>query len=328
MEDEPYTVVDIVGTLDTRETRGAREKFWIRFVGEAERWLLKLPRPQTGEHWAEKVAFEVGQLIGIDCAQVDLARYRGPALAGHEAANTGDDQQFVQEVQLATICKSFLPDEQGAGWADSAFHGWEVLQFEVPGYDTRHVRGQRDHNIKNITRVLFELTTGHEMNPMPGWEQSLQQMASYALLDGLIGNTDRHHENWMVAYVPEGNDTVLKTMPSFDHASSLGRELTDDRRRRYLESNEVLEYVRRGRGGVYVNSRRERAPSPLALAQVLCRWKPEFTHMTLERIESLSDGQIRTAVERVPREFMTGLAKEFAVQVVTTSRQELLRSAR
>ena len=50
--------------------------------------------------------------------------------------------------------------------------------------------------------------------------------------------------------------------------------------------------------------------------------------MTLERIESLSDGRIRTAVERVPREFMTGLAKEFAVQVVTTSRQELLRSAR
>ena len=77
-----------------------------------------------------------------------------------------------------------------------------------------------------------------------------------------------------------------------------------------------------------MNSRRERAPSPLALAQVLCRWKPEFTHMTLERIESLSEGRIRTAVERVPREFMTGLAKEFAVQVVTTSRQELLRSAR
>ena len=77
-----------------------------------------------------------------------------------------------------------------------------------------------------------------------------------------------------------------------------------------------------------MNSRRERAPSPLALAQVLCRWKPEFTHRTLERIESLSEGRIRTAVERVPREFMTGPAKEFAVQMVTTSRQELLRSAR
>ena len=68
-------------------------------------------------------------------------------------------------------------------------------------------------------------------NPSPGRERMLEQLASYALLDGLIGNTDRHHENWMVAYVPEGNDTVLRSMPSFDHASSLGRELADERRR-------------------------------------------------------------------------------------------------
>ena len=189
------------------------------------------------------------------------------------------------------------------------------MQFEVPGYDTKRMRGQRDHNIKNITRVLFELMTDHQMNPMPQWEHRLEQLASYALLDGLIGNTDRHHENWMVAFVQEGNDTIIKIMPSFDHASSLGRELSDDRRRQYLESNKVLEYLRKGRGGVYVNSRRERAPSPLSLAQVLCRWRSEFTRRTLERIESLSESQIRTAVERVPREFMSDLTKEFAVQV-------------
>ena len=328
MNDEPYTVVEIVGTLDTRETRGAREKLWIRCDGEAERWLLKLPRPQTGEHWAEKVAFEVGHLIGVDCAQVELARYHGPAAAGCEEVNRGDDQRFVQEAQLATVCKSFLPGEHDAAWADGAFHGWEVLQFEVPGYDTKRVRGQRDHNIKNITRVLFELMTEHQMNPMPRWEHRLEQLASYALLDGLIGNTDRHHEYWKVAYVPEGKDTVLKTMPSFDHASSLGRELIDDRRRQYLESNKVLQYLRKGRGGVYVNSRREHAPSPLSLAQVLCRWRPEFTRKTLERIEDLSEVQIRTAVERVPREFISDLAEEFAAKVATTSRQELLRSAR
>ena len=140
------------------------------------------------------------------------------------------------KAQLATICRSFLSDEQGAAWAGSALHGWEVLQFEVPDYDAERVREQRDHNIKNIARVLFELTTDHQTNPMPRWERRLEQVVSYALLDGLIGNTDGDHENWMVAYVQEGNDTGIKSMPSFDHASSLGRELTDDRRRQYLES--------------------------------------------------------------------------------------------
>ncbi len=327
MEDETYTIVEIE-MANVREPRGSRTKFWIRFVEEAEWWLLKFPRPQTGEHWAEKVAFEIGRLIGVDCAQVELARYHGPAATGHEEVNAGDDQQIVQKAQLATICKSFLGDEQGAEWAGSALHGWEVLQFEVPDYDAERVREQRDHNIKNITRVLFKLTTDHQTNPMPRWEHRLEQVASYALLDGLIGNTDRHHENWMVAYVQEGNDTGIKSMPSFDHASSLGRELTDDRRRQYLESNKVLEYLRKGRGGVYVNSRRERAPSPLFLARLLCRWRPECTRRTLERIENLSEDRIRTAVERVPGEFMSDLAKEFAVRVMTTSRQELLRSAR
>ena len=250
MEDDPYTVVNIVDAGDAREPRGSRTKFWVRFVGEADRWLLKFPRPNTGEHWAEKVAFEIGHLVGVDCAQVELARYFGPPVAGREEADAADDEGFFPEGELATICKSFLPGEDAAAWADGAFHGWEVLQYEIPGYDTELVRGQREHNVRNIARVMYELTSDGQGNPGPGRERMLEQLASYALLDGLIGNTDRHHENWMVAYVPEEGDTVLRSMPSFDHASSLGRELTDERRRRYLESDGVLAYLRRGRGGV------------------------------------------------------------------------------
>lgn len=328
MDDDPYTVVNILVPRDAHEPRGSRTKFWVRCVGEVDRWLLKFPRPDTGEHWAEKVACEIGHLIGVDCAQVELARYLGPPVVGHERAEAADDQEFLPQGELATICKSFLPGEDDAAWADGAFHGWEVLQYEVPGYDTGRVRGQRDHNVKNIVRVVYELMTDEHMNPRPGWRHLLKQLASYALLDGLIGNTDRHHENWMVGYVPVGNDTVLKCTPSYDHASSLGRELTDERRRQYLESDGVPAYLRRGRGGVYVNSRRERAASPLALAELICRWNPDFTRGTLERIDGLTEGDIRTAIGRVPPEFMSEVAKEFAAQVVRTSRQALLRSAR
>ena len=243
MENAPYTVVDVVDQGDAREPRGSRTKFWIRFVGEAERWLLKFPRPNTGEHWAEKVASEIGRLIGVECAQVELARYYGPAVADHEDFGDGDDRDFLHGEKQATICKSFLPGEYDIAWEVGAFHGWEVLQFEIPGYDSEIVRGQREHNIRNIARVMYELTSDGQGNPGPGRERMLEQLASYALLDGLIGNTDRHHENWMVAYVAEEDDTVLRSMPSFDHASSLGRELTDERRRQCLESDGVLAYL-------------------------------------------------------------------------------------
>ena len=193
MKDDPYIVVDIVDPGDAREPRGSRTKFWVRFVGEASRWLLKFPRPDTGEHRAEKVASEIGHLIGVECAQVELARYYGPAVAGHEDTGEGDDQDFLHGEKQAAICKSFLPGEYDTAWEAGAFHGWEVLQFEIPGYDSEIVRGQREHNIRNIARVMYELTSDSQGNPGPGQERMLEQLASYALLDGIIGNTDRHH---------------------------------------------------------------------------------------------------------------------------------------
>ena len=161
---------------------------------------------------------------------------------------------------------------------------------------------------------------------MPRWDYVMEDLASYALLDGIVGNTDRHHENWMIAWVVDQGDMLIEIMPSFDHASSLGRELTDEKRRRILESDSVLRYVRRGRGGVYPNVRHQRAPSPLCLARLLCRWRPSLTRKTLDRIHGLSELDVRAAVQRVPAEFMSDTAKKFACQVVLTSKKELLEN--
>ena len=56
------------------------------------------------------------------------------------------------------------------------------------------------------------------------------QIAEYIVLDALIGNTDRHHENWALLRKKINNKWSGQTSPSFDHASSLGRELEDRKR--------------------------------------------------------------------------------------------------
>ena len=334
MPDQPYQVVRVPARLDTPESKGTRTKFWVTLSDQEVRWLLKIPRPNTGEHWAEKIAAEVGRLIGVDCAQVELARCVEQAVFA-VSSDQPQEQPPTQPTEgdlLATICKSFFPDEYVDDTDYHFLQGWEVLQFAVEDYDSGRRFGQRDHNVKNITVALAQLMglqgMNPGMNPMPRWDYALEALASYALLDGLIGNTDRHHENWMVACVYAHGDMMVEIMPSFDHASSLGRELTDDKRHRILESDAVLRYVYRGRGGVYVDTGRKRAPSPLHLARLLCRWRPTFTRRTLDRIQSVSEHEIRTAIQRVPDEFMSDLAKEFACRVVMTGRQELLRSAR
>ena len=330
METETYPVVPIPTRFDARENRGTRTKFWVQIEGGTDRWLFKIPRGNTGEHWAEKVAAELGCLVGIECAQVELARYvdedgleHGLHVPDREEAERREPPSW-----LGTICKSFIPDVQLEDEEYDLFHGWQVLQWVVEGYDTSLRFGQREHNIKNITFAMADLMGIITLNPMPHWDHVLEELVSYALLDGLIGNTDRHHENWMIAAVAYSDDMRIQVMPSFDHASSLGRELTDDRRRNILESDGVLRYLKRGRGAVYVDSKHERALSPLRLARLLCRWNPRFTRRTLDRIGSVSDDEIRMVIQRVPSEFMSDIAKEFAWQVVVTSKRELLRSVR
>ena len=328
MRCESDPIVSIPTELDERENRGARTKFWVRIEGETERWLLKIPRPNTGEHWAEKVTAEIGRLVGIECAQVELARCVNEAAFEHglQEARVETHVQRTAPDLLGTICRSFVPDAVATDNEHYYFHGWQILQWVVENYDTKLRFGQRDHNIKNITAALADIMGIDTLNRMPRWDDALEHVASYALLDGLVGNTDRHHENWMLAYVHYCGDMWIDIMPSYDHASSLGRELTDDKRQHILDADGVHRYLNAGRGAVYVDHRRKRALSPLPLARLLCRWRPEFTRRTLDRIGSVSEDEIRTANHRVPAEFISDIAREFAFQVVMTGQRELLRS--
>lgn len=309
MPNDRYFVVPVEMPARVMENRGSRRKYWVLGQDGKTDWLLKFPRPGTGEHWAEKVASEIGRLIGVNTARVELAQ-------------VGD--------QLATVCQSFMTVEDDLDSDDSPmttwFHGSEFLDLVIAEYDILNVRPNRRHNVKNIITCVLHLTGFGGLNPMR-WNRILEDLASYALLDGLIGNTDRHHENWMIAYTIDAGNVWFSVAPSFDHASSLGRELQDSRRERYLNSpSGVLDYLRRGQGGVFVDQNRARAPSPLRLAQMIGRWEPEIGRSWAELLNAVPSEEFRSIIERVPDEFMSGVAREFAHQVVITSRSELLRS--
>ena len=291
-----------------KESRGTRRKFWISIDGEPKVWLLKYPRPNTGEHWAEKVAAEVASSIGVNCARVDLADCDG---------------------ELVTICESFIPHESllSAGEELHFFPGLEVLWIGIVGYDASLRFGQSAHNVKNIARAVMWIAR----NAQPDHKnQLLEDLASYALLDGLIGNTDRHHENWMLSWFIHDTrsiDDKFRVMPSYDHASSLGRELSDGARQRILDTAGVLKYLRKGRGGVYLDGSHKRGPSPLALAMSLRQRWPKYTRRTLAQIDAVRNDEFRTIVDGVPIEFMSSTAKDFAYEVLVTSKTELLENA-
>ena len=115
------------------------------------------------------------------------------------------------------------------------------------------------------------------------------------VLDALVGNTDRHHENWELSreltVVEENGEArfVLSKMlaPTFDHGSSLGRELLEERALRLLEDREnIRRYIIKARGGIFRDSSESRGMSPIALLKLIAEKYPAFLKPWQERVRT------------------------------------------
>ena len=252
------------------EQLGSKSKFW--FEHEGKQWLFKLARENTGEDWAEKVAAELAQFVPVDAAHVELAAYRG---------------------RRGSASLSFIENE-------SLVHGNEILAGQIFGYDRQKKLKQSDHTFDNIVAAVRTLVHGADW-----YHDVLKEIAKYIVLDGLICNTDRHHENWGFLTSYQKTDTGATAMrfrmaPSFDHASSLGRELLDERALEILATNSVAAYVKRGHGGIYWEQSDRRGANPLELVKLAAAKFPGYFREPLASVAGTPVARLLDIVDEVP----------------------------
>jgi hypothetical protein len=296
-----YPVLEVdPATLIGDEQLGTKPKVW--FLRDGHEWLFKEARANTGEDWAEKIAAEVAAQTKIDAANVELAQLRG---------------------RRGSASKSFINRN-----TDSLVHGNELLG-RITGYDRDKRQRQSDHTLENIIAAVRAYFPEREdiLNGV------LTDLAAYLVLDALIGNTDRHHENWglVLSYdsVERGIERVghLWVAPSFDHASSLGRELTDARRQGLLESGSVAGYVRRGRGGIYLRSDDPFGANPLHLVEVSFGTYPDYFRQALRQVAETPIATIEAVVEDVPEARITRPARDLAREILKYNHSALIQLA-
>ena len=61
---------------------------------------------------------------------------------------------------------------------------------------------------------------------------------------------------------------------------------------------------------------------------MICRWQPDVVRPWLERLEAATGCAFRDVIDRIPDEFMSPVARDFTHQLLTISREDLLRSSR
>ncbi len=122
---------------------------------------------------------------------------------------------------------------------------------------------------------------------------------------------------------PSTNAGHLQVAPSFDHASSFGRELLDSRRSRLLREGRVGVYAEKGRGAVYWSEDERRGPSPLELTRRATRDYPNLFCPGLVKIERLDVKTINDQVDRVPTDWMSPTARDFAIELMRYNVEQL-----
>ena len=292
---DPYPVTAVLPEWNREgEEMGSKGKFWYLRPGPEKEteWLFKYPRPNTGEHWSEKIAAEVAAVLEIPHAGVELAVY---------SENKG------------SVTRSFA--ENGR----ELVHGNQMFEWKVRGYDPGKKFRQSRHTLANIWKVLDRVFVTPE-----GKRDAKVRLAKYVVLDAVIGNTDRHHENWGMLRIWEGNGWKGRVAPSFDHASCLGRELLDSRRSRLLREGRVGVYAENGRGAVYWSEDERRGPSPLELTRRAAQDYADLFRPGLVKLERLDLKTINNQVNRVPTDWMSPTARDFAVELMRYNVEQLL----
>lgn len=281
------------------ETLGTKTKYW--FKRQEEFWLYKEARENTGEDWSEKIAAEFASLLKIPAATVELSEYSG---------------------KRGCACLSFLDHQK----RDVLIHGNEILAGQVLGYDINKKFHQSQHTLENIQHAVCSLFKDPEING-----NILTHLASYLVLDALIGNTDRHHENWglMLTQTPQGTESKillkLQVAPTFDHASSLGRELRDEKRSLYLKQGSIEAYIRKGRGAIFLSESDKSGANPLRLVEFGTNKMSQHFLPSLNIVKKVRIEELHAIIESVPNARMSTISKEFTKAFVSYSYEALCK---
>jgi hypothetical protein len=304
--DGMYSIVDVTADVEHVEPMGSKPKFWF----EHPTWgtcLFKTSRPLTGEDWSEKLAERFASRLGIPHARYELASCR--------------NERGVVTPRLTT-------DEE------RLVHGNEMLIELDPDYSTSSA-GYRTplHTVPAVIAALTE----HRVAPPKGWPlpEGLNDcndvFVGYLLLDALIGNTDRHHENWAAIEVPATLEVPVSRYlaPTFDHASSLGRNEPLAKVNKRLHGNDVLytveTYARHARSAFFLSPDEKRPLSPLdAFAEAKKRCL-NGAMIWCDRLSNLGNDEIQSIVDDVPSDRMEGEIKRFVVRLVSLNRDCLLQ---
>ncbi len=306
-----YKIFDINFNAEDLEQLGTKEKFWFLFEPESlQRWLFKFSREHTGEHWSEKVAEQLCQLIGIPHVKYDLAICNG---------------------RLGVISPNVINDIERMVMGNEVLHNHSPKEYPTPEQGTEKYVRVKEHTVNRVLGCLDRsgiLPPKTEFNI--GELNAGDVFCGYLMLDALISNQDRHHENWAIVVNNDSGERFL--CPTYDHAASLGRELLDEERKERIstqDKNRKIDYfICRARSELF-NLKTDKKPLSTvdAFYNAVDKRDKAKIHW-LSCLKKIKEKEVTQILSSIPEKVITETAREFAIQMVLGNIKRLLKDER
>lgn len=187
------------------------------------RYLFKKSRSWTPwQFWMEVIAYRIGQVMDIRVppAYVGLSNQEKPGQAVYGALIEWFYSQEERYIEGARLIRPLIPEfDDKTGW---------------------------QHNFQTILNVpLF--------NGLPDPEKTQRELVEYwakiLAFDTVIGNTDRHPENWgiILPAEPKGETVLVRFSPAFDNGTAMSYEQPEEHFTKFDDENYALRYLARPR---------------------------------------------------------------------------------
>lgn len=181
------------------EGSGRSEKIWLVNTVNDEIGLFKFRKSQyTTEHLSEKMAMELAELVDIECMKVDIGICNDRVGSLSYRINE-KNENLIEGVQLIN---KYYPD-----------YNPEILYDEIR---------EEYYSLEMILKSLEDYDFQKDFLQIP-------------IFDFIIGNTDRHQNNWAILQ----KDERIRLCPLYDNGSSLCCYIREQNIDSYLGNDRV-----------------------------------------------------------------------------------------
>lgn len=277
--------------------KGSRTNNVYQNPETGELFYFKLSKDNfPAEFWSEIIASKIGNLIGFKVLEYHIGYNKGI---------------------LGCLSKSMIDKEQGT----SLYHGVDVLNDYIEHFV---ITDKPIYSFQDLQQLCSENIQ---------FKDFIENFVEIIVFDALIGNTDRHTENWafIIGFLAESQKNIefvtlmdtfkfiwrkkkykpvqnfinklLSFAPIYDSGSCLGREIHESKIDSYLQSvDKIQKYIEKGKSEIRWET------SMVDLFELVQKAKsvfPALLAQKLSNLHSLNDQVIKNIVFSIDNELLT-----------------------